>query len=581
MSGLKKSQKKLQKLYGNKVCLKQDGVKLVLTGSLDYWQDAVNAGRIAADKKHGFYVVNDIECTKEKKTPIKLPTVKDSAIDGAEPDVLVIGAGVVGAAIARELSRLDISIMQIDKEHDVALHASSRNDGMVHPGIDLKKGQVKREYNMRGNAMYDKTCLELCVPFKRTGQNICFNKKWLSPIMRVAPLYWKHALGLPCKYVSRSEILAKEPMLAEDISCALSFPTAGIVCPYGLTIAFEENAVQNGVKLVLDTAVLSMQTENGKIKSVLTNRGTVYPKVVINAAGVFSDDVAQMAGDRFFSIHPRRGTNSIMDKKSAYKVRTIASGIGTTATKTTHSKGGGLVSTVDGNLLVGPDAVETIEKEDFATYASSVHGTFAKQSVTLPSLKESEIITYFTGIRAATYEEDFVICKGKETQNIVHAAGIQSPGLTAAPAIAVDVARMAEEILSKEQAVNQNKSFNPIRIPIPHIAAMPLEERDEMIKKNPDYGVIVCRCEEVSKGEIIDAMHRCVPCDTVDGIKRRVRPGMGRCQGGFCGPQITEIIAEEMSVAPENVLKSGSGSNILYGNNKELHKNPITKGASI
>ncbi|MEG1476223.1 MAG: (2Fe-2S)-binding protein [Oscillospiraceae bacterium] len=140
---------------------------------------------------------------------------------------------------------------------------------------------------------------------------------------------------------------------------------------------------------------------------------------------------------------------------------------------------------------------------------------------------------------------------------------------------------MAEEILSKEQAVNQNKSFNPIRIPIPHIAAMPLEERDEMIKKNPDYGVIVCRCEEVSKGEIIDAMHRCVPCDTVDGIKRRVRPGMGRCQGGFCGPQITEIIAEEMSIAPENVLKSGSGSNIIYGNNKELHKNPITKGASI
>ena len=570
MEKLTKTAKQLQKAYGNAVQVTARGECLVLTGEVDYWDDVVNAGRIAAKGKHGLSVVNDIRARLQTRAPMRLPLVQDNAAEGATPDVLVIGAGVVGAAIARELRRFDVSVLLVDKEHDVALHASSRNDGMVHPGIDLKKGQIKKAYNMRGNAMYDTVCKELCVPFKRTGQIICFNKPVLRPFLRLAPFYWRHVLGVPAQYLTKSAVHAAEPMLAQDICCGLSFPTAGIVCPYGLTIAYAENAVQNGAKLLLDTAVLSIEVQNGKIESVATNRGTIYPRVVVNAAGVFADDIAQMAQDRFYSIHPRRGTNSIVDKMAAHKVRTIASGIGTSATKTTHSKGGGMVSTVDGNLLVGPDAVETIEKEDFSTTAQSVQNTFIKQSTTLPSLSQGEIITYFTGIRAATYEEDFVITKGHNTHNLVHAAGIQSPGLTAAPAIGVDVAQMALQVLQTEKSFTVNRAFNPIREPILHLAAMNTAQRDAKIRQNPDYGVVVCRCEEVSRGEIKDALHRAVPCDTIDGVKRRVRPGMGRCQGGFCGPQVAQIIAEELHIPLESVLKSGDGSNILYGDTKSI-----------
>jgi glycerol-3-phosphate dehydrogenase len=295
----------------------------------------------------------------------------------------------------------------------------------------------------------------------------------------------------------------------------------------------------------------------------------VYPKVIINAAGVFSDCVADMAGDRFFSIHPRRGTNSIIDKKDSPRlVHTSASKLGDIA-KSAHSKGGGLITTAHGNLLVGPDAVETYERENYATSKESVGATFEKFKQTAPALNQGQIITYFTGVRAPTYEEDFVVSKGQRTVNIVHAAGIQSPGLTAAPAIAVDVASFAVEILEGFDNVRpaKNEAFNPVREPIPHAAAMDEAARHELIRKNPDYGVILCRCEEVSKGEILDALRRPVPCGTVDGVKRRVRPGMGRCQGGFCGPLVLSLIAAEKNIPLEDVTKNGRGG-ILCGQTK-------------
>ncbi|MEG1069873.1 MAG: FAD-dependent oxidoreductase [Ruthenibacterium sp.] len=239
--------------------------------------------------------------------------------------------------------------------------------------------------------------------------------------------------------------------------------------------------------------------------------------------------------------------------------------------KATHSKGGGLVRTADGNLLVGPNAIETQEKENFATDAQSVHSVMEKQKKTAPLLFERDIITYFTGVRAATYEEDFIIEKGRKTSNLVHAAGIQSPGLTAAPAIGVDVAQMAVDVLRAQGVRAQpNTAFNPVRKAIPRTAELPENERAAWIAKNPDFGVIVCRCEEVSRGEIIAALHRAVPCDTVDGVKRRVRPGMGRCQGGFCGPAVTQIIAQEMEIPLHAVKKNGDGSELLFGSTKEV-----------
>jgi glycerol-3-phosphate dehydrogenase len=237
-----------------------------------------------------------------------------------------------------------------------------------------------------------------------------------------------------------------------------------------------------------------------------------------------------------------------------------------TSSKAGHTKGGGMIRTAHGNLLVGPDAVETFERENFATNTESVNATVAKFRDTAPEFSHGQIITYFTGVRAATYEEDFVVCKGRRTRNLVHAAGIQSPGLTAAPAIAEDVAQFTVELLEADgKTAVRKQNFNPYRKPIPHTALMDDAERAALIKTNPDYGVILCRCEEVSRGEILDSLRRPVPCDTVDGVKRRVRPGMGRCQGGFCGPLVLQIIAEKKGIAPEQVTKNGPGSNVVLG----------------
>ena len=561
MVSVKKLNKLLKDKFNGKVTASESNNVVKLEGCLDSWKDIVEAGSICADRKSRRYVVNNIILKNVDMSTMRLPKLNDGLLDNKRPDVLVIGAGIVGCAIARELAKWSIDILLVEKEHDVAMQASSRNDGMIHPGIDLKKGQIKQIYNSKGNNMYPQICKELDVDFKMTGQYLCFKDKWIKYMLPFITGNWRK-MNVPVNIISKKELYEKEPYLSKDIECALQFPTAGIVCPYGLTIAYAENAVENGVSLSLDTAVLNMNVKNNKIESVITNRGVIYPKVVINAAGVFSDIIADLAQDKFFSIHPRKGTNIILDKKSAYQVATIASLYRTNVVNTSHSKGGGVVSTIDGNLLVGPDAEETYQREDYSTSINSVNNTISKQKNTSPLLNKQDIITYFSGVRAATYEEDFVIREGKNTKNIIHAAGIQSPGLTAAPAIAVDIANMTVKMLSKTQKVIKNEQFNPTRKSIPKTSKLPDDERQKLIEKNSDYGVIICRCEEVSKGEIIDALNRPVPCDTIDGVKRRVRPGMGRCQGGFCSPLVAEIISKEKKIPLCKITKNGDGSNI-------------------
>ncbi|MDR3336661.1 MAG: NAD(P)/FAD-dependent oxidoreductase [Treponema sp.] len=572
---------KLRLMFGRKIIAIEGDNCIALEGNSDVWEDIVTAGNIAAKtlgsiKKRYFRkeqqipgIVNKIQFSGGNIPPMRLPLIRDNALEGERPDVLVIGAGITGAAIARELARYKFDILLVEKEHDVALHASSRNDGMVHPGIDLAKDSLKHYYNKRGNKMYDKITAELGVPFERTGQYLCFNNPFAKIAMYFSLFYWKW-LGVPgVRVIGGKKLHRLEPNLKKDIRSALFFPTAAVVCPYGLTIAYAENAVENGVRLSLDTAVLGMDVRGGRILKVETNRGRVYPKAVVNAAGVFADEVAAMAEDQFYSIHPRRGTNSILDKKETpFLVRTIASRMGT-ASKSAHTKGGGMIRTAHKNLLVGPDAQETYERENFATSAASINAVFNKFKETVPALSTSQIIAYFTGVRAATYEEDFVVCKGKKTVNLIHAAGIQSPGLTAAPAIAVDVSRFAAEILEAAgETVKPNDNFNPRRKPIPRPAAMDDDERDALIKADSGYGVILCRCEEVSRGEILESLRRPVPCNTLDGVRRRVRPGGGRCQGGFCGPLVAQIIAEEKGLSLEEVTKKGPGSNIVAGPTK-------------
>ena len=369
--------------------------------------------------------------------------------------------------------------------------------------------------------------------------------------------------------MGKKTLLHDHPTLNPDFSFAMYNSTAGVVSPYNLTIAYAENAAQNGAKMSLDTAVLSIDTEDGKITAVHTNRGTVYPGIVVNAAGVFADDVAEMAHDRFYSIHPRRGTDSIQDVKSGKIIDTIASVVYLNkAALKSHSKGGGIMPTAHGNVLTGPDAVECFDKEDYATRPESIKTVYDKQMKTVPAANPRDIITYFTGVRAPTFEEDFVIEWGRNCKNLYHCGGIQSPGLTSAPAFSKDIAKDVAERIGQERPVHEKADFDPVRKGIPELRNMSPEERAALIKENPDYGVMICRCEEISKGEILDALNSPYCPPTVDAVKKRVRPGMGRCQGGFCSPLVTKIIAEHEGIPVEDVKKASADSVITYGKTK-------------
>ncbi len=544
-----------------------------LTGELDDWADIYRCGKVAVCKK-SLGVLNDIKLKGFHEEP-KRPALQDNAVDGQTPDVLVIGGGIVGCAVARELTRLDVSVLLVEKCNDVACGASSRNDGCIHPGIDLHKGQQKLKYVLAGNKAYTVLAEELGLQLKRWAQTFIFSTKWENAI--ISPLYKLRAkqLGVEgVRHLTPKQLKEIEPNPPQWATGAMYMATAGMISPYKTTIALIDNAIENGAKVSLNTYVKGMKVENGKIVSVQTNRGTIYPKAVVNCAGVYSDVIADMAGDRTFTIHPRKGTDIILDKKrvgyalSSY-ARSFFAPLPPEARpdnkeQVGHTKGGGVMRTVDGNILVGPDAHEVPSREDYSTSMQDIDNIIKKQKLAQPMLNKGDVITYFSGTRAATYEEDFVVRRGIFTSNIYEAAGIQSPGITAAPAIACDI----RDWVKQDLGAKDNKSFNPVYKHTPRLADQPDSVRAEYIERNSDYGEIICRCEEVSKGEIIDALNSPLKVATIDGIKRRVRPGMGRCQGGFCSPLVAKIIAEHEGVEIEDVLKGDEGSVIVYGNTK-------------
>lgn len=544
-----------------------------LTGELDNWADIYRCGKAAVNKK-SLGVLNDIKLKGFYEEP-KRPIIEDSAVDGANPDVLIIGGGIVGCAVARELTRLDVSVLLVEKCNDVACGASSRNDGCIHPGIDLHKGQQKLKYVLAGNKAYTALAQELGLQLKRWAQMFVFSTKWENAI--ISPLYKIRAkqLGVEgVRHLTPKQIKEIEPNPPAWATGAMYMATAGMVSPYKTTIALADNAIQNGASISLNTYVKGMRVENGKITQVFTNRGTVYPKAVVNCAGVYSDVIADMAGDRTFTIHPRKGTDIILDKKKiGYALSSYARSFFAplppenrpdTKEQIGHTKGGGVMRTVDGNILVGPDAHEVPSREDYSTSIEDIDNIIKKQKLAQPMLNKGDIITYFSGTRAATYEEDFVVRRGIFTSNIYEAAGIQSPGITAAPAIACDI----REWIKQDLKAKDNADFNPVYKHTPRLADLSDGARAEYISKNAEYGEIICRCEEVSKGEIIDALESPLKVATIDGIKRRVRPGMGRCQGGFCSPLVAKIIAEHEGVEIEDVLKGDEGSVVVYGNTK-------------
>lgn len=555
---LKQLIKKVKKQYGAEIGVKLTDQSIILSGEMDKWEDIVSVGYFFVDCKGNRHVVNNIKL-KGKKPEKKRPLPTDNSLDGKEYDCIIIGGGIVGTTILRELSRYSLKLLLLEKEGDVARGASGANDGMIHPGIDLKKNTLKAKYCLPGNLMYDKLAEELDFPFERIGQYIVFGS-FKDRLLSSYLLYKARQLKIPgVRIISKNEISKIEPEVKPWAKGAVEIKCTGIISPYETVIAFAENAIQNGAEVALETACLGFVLNEGRIEAVKTNRGEVKGKVIINAAGVYADEIAAMADDKYFSIHPRKGTDLIFDSKIKPLVNTIISRFPKASQRHSQTKGGAIISTVDGNILIGPDAVEVPDKDDVGTTPDSIARVFNKHVQVLPKLKKKDIIAYFSGLRAATYEEDFLIEKSKKIKNLIHVAGIQSPGLTAAPAIALDVAKMA---LSYFNHVKPKADFNPYRKRVKRLKELPLEERRVVIAENPDYGKIICRCEEVSLGEIKDALKRPLPAKTIDAIKRRARAGMGRCQGGFCMPLVLQIIAEELNLDSLAISKHGYNSEI-------------------
>jgi glycerol-3-phosphate dehydrogenase len=564
-----KLRKKLHKNYPDLKLIIEDR-KIIVSGEVDKYSDLISACQSVVHPKGGYHVVCDIKCKEViKPEKIREPQIEDKSLDGKYFDVVVIGGGISGASILRELSRYNLKLLLIEKENDLAMQASGRNDGQVHVGVDLKKGLLKQSFVVRANQMYDRISKELNVPFKRYGQLVGISDKKLELPLRLYALEKKYHSGIPdAEVVNKKRFFQLSPYSNKNSKFGLYNKTAGVTCPYNLTIGYAENAIENGAMVSLNTMVKSMDVKDKTIQAINTNRGKIKCQIVINAAGVFAEEISKMCDDRFYSIHPRKGTDIILDKGSLKYVKCITSYKDFSEKSTTNSKGGGILPTVDGNVLVGPNAVEQPYKEDYSTTQEAIDSIMKKQQNAIPNISKREIITYFSGIRAANFEEDYVIEFGRNCSNIFHCACIQSPGLTTAPAVAEDVSKIIAERLHAEKNLN----FNPIRKGYGNVKELSLEERDKLIKSNPNYGIMICRCEEISKGEILDCIHSSLPITSIDQVKRRVRPGMGRCQGGFCQPLVHKILAEE-GVKFEDVTKNEVGSNIVYGDTKGGDKN--------
>lgn len=560
------AQKRLRKSYGPSVEARAEGRSIVLEGELSSWARKVEAGWAAA--RYGFKgVVNDIVVPgiseESLEASFAAPDGRARALEGAFFDVAIIGGGVVGAATARELSRWNLSVVLIEKEYDLATHTSGRNDGMIHDGFAAKPGSKKAAYNVRGNRLWEPLCRELGIEFKRPGSLVLFRGRASATAY---PLMAARAKGNGVdgwEYWSRSRVRAEEPHACPEQRGAFFLPSAGVLSPYKATVALAENAVANGTTAALGCLVRGMELEGGRVAKLRTSAGDVRVGAVINAAGNWADAVAAMAGDRFFSLHQRRGSDLILDARAGEFLRHIVS-MPSLLQVREKTKGGGLVVTPEGNVLVGPTARELPGREDYATDPAELRELERRLALNL-KLSMSQVITYFAGVRPCTYEEDFIVERSERVANLAHAAGIQSPGLASAPAIAQDLAAMALEIVGGYKAVRPRADWRPHRAADRAQARLSLEERAAWIARDPAYGRVICRCEGVTEGEVRDALRGPLPVRDLDAVKRRTRAGMGRCHGGFCTPRVMELMAAETELRLYELDKKGPGSRLLAG----------------
>ena len=466
-------------------------------------------------------------------------------------DVAIIGGGVVGGMIARTLASYKLSICILEKAHDVATGASAANSAIVHAGYDAKEGSLKAKLNVRGSRLMPNVCKELGVKYKNNGSLVIgFNEEDREALEALLVRGNKNGVEGLC-ILEKEELHTLEPNLSPDVLCALHAPTGAIVCPYELTIASIGNAMDNGANLELDFAVSKIQ-DLGSHYEISSDKGTVSARYVINAAGVFSDEIAKMVGDDSFTIQPRRGEYVLLDKECGSLVKY-------TIFRTPGKMGKGILvsPTVDGNLITGPTGVDIEDKLDKSTTTEGLSFVMQQSNENTTGIPFGKSITSFCGLRAVGSTGDFII--GNPLPRFVNVAGIESPGLSSAPAIA----EMVVELLDKAGlALEKNPDFNPIREATHAFREGTIEEKNAIIAKDPAYGHIICRCEGVSEGEILAAIRQNPRPRDLDGVKRRTRAQMGRCQGGFCSPYIVELLAQEMNIPYEDVTKCGGKSRI-------------------
>ncbi len=472
-------------------------------------------------------------------------------------DVIIIGGGVSGCSIARFLSRYVADVLLVEREEDVCCGTTKANSAIVHAGFDAAPGSKMAELNVKGSEMMPQLAGELDFAYERCGSLVvCLSKEELPSLQALYDRGVQNGVQ-DLRIIERDELLEMEPNISEDAVAALYAPTGAIVCPFDLTYALAENAAANGVEFRFDTKVEEIhQIEGGW--QLETSKGALQARVVINAAGVYADVFHNQVCEDQIQIIPRRGSYLLLDHAAGEHVHhTIFQLPGK------FGKGVLVTPTVHGNLLIGPTANDIEDKDDVGTTAEELEAVRIQSGHAVKDLPLRQTITSFAGLRAHELGHDFII--QESVPGFIDCAGIESPGLSASPAIGETVAELAAGILSLKVKTN----YQPTRKGITDPKTLTKAEYQALIQKEPAYGTMVCRCESVTEGEILDAIHRVPGARSLDGIKRRTRAGMGRCQAGFCSPKVMEILARELGIPREQVTKSGKGSEPIVGHNKD------------
>lgn len=474
-------------------------------------------------------------------------------------DVCIIGAGVTGCAIARELSRYRADVCVLEKCEDVCCGTSKANSAIIHAGYDAPEGSLMARLNVRGNEMMDSLSEELDFPFRRNGSlTVCLQEEDMPVLQALYERGTKNGVqGL--RILSGEEALAYEPHLQAGVRGALYAPSGGIVCPFLMTIALAENACVNGVEFRFRTEVLQIRKADGYYR-LETAQGALESRYVVNAAGVYSDLFHNMVSSRPIHITPRKGEYLLLDHNAGGHVSHTVFML-----PTRLGKGVLVAPTIHGNLIVGPTAVDTEDREGVNTTAAGLREVAAQAARAVRDIPLSQVITSFAGLRAHEAGHEFIIGEPADAPQFIDAAGIESPGLSSAPAIG----EMVGEMLRNKMGLEPKEGFVGRRKGILNPSTLSMEARNALIRENPAYGAIVCRCESVTEGEILDAIHRPLGAVSLDGIKRRTRAGMGRCQSGFCSPRIMELLRRELSVPMEEVTKCGGVSRMVMGTTKK------------